>query len=194
VIYKTLFGTILVFAGITLAIICLSIDHKKRIGTEATSAVHAGDDVSSEKGNSRIASPMSHADDKQPLISGGPCNIERMDGQLVGTDAYHARPTDVGISGWLVDQATKSIPKNASIRVENNDRSRVWIVPIVSIVDRADVQANEGGEPAYRRSGFLVKFDLSGLPSGEYRVLLQYQMAGHDYACDNGRSLRIGSR
>lgn len=192
--YKTLFGTTMVVTGITLAIIYLSIDHKKRIMGEAATAAHTGDKASSEKGNSLIVSLMPQTDGKQVLTSGGPCNIERMDGELVGASAYQARSTGIEISGWLVNQATKSIPKNASIRVESNDRSRVWIVPMAPTIDRADVQASEGGEPAYRRSGFLVKFDPSGLPNGEYRVLLQYQIAGHDYACDNGRSLRIGSR
>ena len=193
VIYKTLFGTALVIAGITLAIVYLSIDHKKRIGVSLAATVHAGDKAPSKKDNSLIISPMPYTDGKQALVSGGPCNIERMDGELLGAVAHQARPTDIEISGWLVDQATKSIPQNASIRVENNDRSHVWIVPITPIIDRADVQASEGGEPAYRRSGFLVKFDLSGLPSGGYRVLLQYQIAGHGYTCDNGRSLQIGS-
>lgn len=192
--YKTLFGTILVVAGITLAIIYLSIDHKKRIGGEAVIASHVSDKASSEEGNSPTVSPVPHTNGKQAPISGGPCNIERMDGELVGADTYQAHPTNIEISGWLVDQATKSIPENASIRIESNDRSRVWTVPMTPTIDRADVQAIEGGEPAYRRSGFLVKFDPSGLPSGEYRVLLQYQIAGHEYACDNGRSLRIGSR
>lgn len=194
VIYKTLFGTTLVIAGITLAIIYLSIDHKRRIGVSLDATVHAGDKAPSEKDNSLITSPMPYVDGKQPLVSGGPCNIERMDGALLDTVAHQARPTDIEISGWLVDQATKSIPRNASIRVENNDHSHVWVVPISPTIDRADVQASVGGEPAYRRSGFLVKFDLSGLPSGEYGVLLQYRVAGHDYVCDNGRSLRIGSR
>jgi hypothetical protein len=116
-----------------------------------------------------------------------------MNGKLADMPAYRTSRKDIEISGWLVDQATKAIPQDASIRIEDGDHSHIWLVPIAPAIDRVDVQANQGDEPAYRHSGFSVRVDLSALSIGEYRILLQYRIAGQGYTCDNGRSLKIGS-
>ena len=190
-IYKTLLGTTLVIAGITLAIVYLSIDHKHRVAARLSVPTQANDkSTTASEGSVR---PALDSSGKQALASGGPCNIERMDGVVLDSSAHSVSRTDVEISGWLTDQATKSVPQDAGLRIEDKEHSLVWLVPIALAVDRPDVQASQGGEPAYRRSGFLEKIDLSKFSIGKYKILLQYQLAGHGYICDNDRSMKIGS-
>jgi hypothetical protein len=188
--YKTLFGSVLVIAGIILVIICLSIEHKNRIAG-SLGEVPASSKVSPKTPGTAV-NPVPHINGKQPPPPGGPCNIERINGELADTVAYRTSRKDIKISGWLVDQATKTIPLDASIRIEDRDHSRIWLVPIAPVIDRVDVQASQGDEPAYRHSGFSVRFALSALSPGEYRILLQYRIADQGYTCDNGRSLQIG--
>ena len=189
--YKTLLGSVTTIAGISFAIIGLSILHRRQLTEPATAPVPSKGGTSASAASGNFAHPRQYTGN-MPLVPTGHCNIERLDGALFDAEIRQVSGAGFELSGWVVDQGKKSVPAGANIWLEKKGDSRIWAVPLALAIDRADVMQNQGGTPAYLRSGFLVKINASSLPAGEYHLLIQYPDDGHTFVCDNGRHLRVG--
>lgn len=189
---KTLLGNVTAIAGISLAIIGLSILHRRQLSEPVTVTAPPKGGASAPAAPGNFTQPMQYTGN-MPLVPVGHCNIERMDGVLFSAQARHVSGAGFELSGWVVDQGKKTVPASANVWLEKMGDSRIWAVPLALTVDRPDVMRNQGGTPAYLRSGFSAKIDASNLPAGEYHLLIQYPEDGHAFVCDNGRHLRVGS-
>lgn len=187
--YKTLIGSAATIAGISVVIIGLSVLHRRQLTEPATVAA-------ASKGDASI---VAHGGLIQPtlytssisLVAASHCNIERLDGNLFGTEVRKVPATGFELSGWVVDQARTSVPVRANIWLEKKGDSRIWVVPLALTIDRPDVVQSQGGVSAYLHSGFSARISPTSLPAGEYHLLIQYPDGGHAAVCDNGRHLRV---
>lgn len=189
--YKTLLGSVATIAGVSLAIIGLSVLHRRQLMEPAAVAAPSKGDTATPAASANSIHPSQYTGN-MPLVPVGHCNIERLDGALFGTEVRQVSGAGFELSGWVVDQGKKSVPDGANIWLEKKDDSRIWSVPLALTINRPDVMENQGGAPAYLQSGFSVKINPSSLPGGEYHLLIQYPRDGHAYVCDNGRHLRVG--
>lgn len=188
---KTLFGNITAIAAISLAIIGLSILHRRQLSEPATVTAQPKGGASAPAVSGSFTQPMQYTGN-MPLVPVGHCNIERMDGILFGAQVRHVSGAGFELSGWVVDQGKKTVPAIANVWLEKKGDPRIWAVPLALTVDRPDVMQSLGGTPAYLLSGFSAKINASNLPTGEYHLLIQYPEDGHAFVCDNGRYLRVG--
>ncbi len=190
--YKTFLGSALTMAGITLAIIGLSVIHRRQLMKPAAIPAPSKGGTSTLAAAAKFVRPFQYTGN-MPLVPVGHCNIERVDGAWFGTKVRQVSGTGFKLSGWVVDQATKSVPDSVSLWLKKKGDSRIWAIPLAVTINRPDVMENQGGTPSYLRSGFSAKINPSGLPAGEYHLFIQYPGDGHAYVCDNGRHLRVGS-
>lgn len=189
--YKTLLGSVATIAGVSLAIIGLSILHRRQLMEPATVPATSQGDTSTPAATANFIQPSQYRGN-MPLVPAGHCNIERLDGTLFGTEVHQVSGAALELSGWVLDPGKKSVPDGANIWLEKKGDSRIWSVPLALTINRPDVMEDQGGTPAYLRSGFSAKINPSSLPAGEYHLLIQYPGDGHVNVCDNGRHLRVG--
>jgi hypothetical protein len=189
--YKTLLGSAATIAGVSLAIIGLSVLHRRQLPEPATVPAPPKSGTSPQAASGNLIQPSQYTGNV-PLVPAGHCNIERLDGALFGAEVHQLSDAGFELSGWVVDQGKKSVPAGANIWLEKNGDSRIWSVPLALTIGRPDVVENQGGNAAYLRSGFSVRINPSGLPAGQYHLLIQYPGDGHAFVCDNGRQLRVG--
>ncbi|TAM36275.1 MAG: hypothetical protein EPN56_04660 [Rhodanobacter sp.] len=192
--YKTIFGTVLVVSGIAFSIILLSVNHRRNVVEDAARVARPRSGLSLNVTSEATVTPVLRATRDNKEVTGGPCNIERIDGEVFGTTAHRTPKRVIAISGWLVDQATRSVPQSVSLAIDvAKGDSRAWTAAVTPSIDRPDVVKILGGNAAYRRSGFEVKLDRSVLADGEYRLQIRYSLDGRDFLCDNGRSIELDS-
>ena len=127
----------------------------------------------------------------EALVPAKGCNIETLDGSPYLTETSRPQGATVQIAGWVIDPARQSMPANAVLRLENQDRRDAWSVPLRPDIARPDVALDHGGQAAYTPSGFKVAVDTSALPVGRYHLYIEYAAAGKSYACDNGCMLAL---
>jgi hypothetical protein len=97
---------------------------------------------------------------------------------------------ELRLSGWVIDAAAGTVPQVVFVRVEAEDKGRVWYAPVSLTVERPDVASTRGGANAVRRSGFDAKVDARTLPAGVYRLQIVYRATG-SIVCDNGRRVVV---
>ncbi len=120
------------------------------------------------------------------------CNLEYVDGVLVPDgNPIEAKSRVVKVSGWLVDNVTKTLPGQLFVRVySTSGNGRIWQLPVAQTMERPEVQRIfGGGEAALLKSGFEGQLDMSDLASGKYTLRLSYDRAGELVLCDNGRAV-----
>ena len=117
----------------------------------------------------------------------GQCNLEAADDQAFGgADIALVTPSMAKASGWLRAAGDGgATPEFPALRVEIEDKSRVWEVPVALTIARDDLAA-AGSMP-----GFSVSFDAGALPAGRYHLYLTYRLGGALHACDNGRYVSV---
>lgn len=119
------------------------------------------------------------------------CNIERANGTLFWPDQPRvSKANTVEISGWIVDEASQSIPDQVKLRLQTADGRAAWEQEIVKRVDRQDV-ANNLGVDAYAKAGFTVSLDIAELPAGDYVIYLAFDDPAGEAICGIGRRLTI---
>lgn len=188
--YKTLLGSAATIAGVSLAIIGLSVLHRHQLTEPATVPAPSKSGTPAPAASGNFIQPSRYTGNV-PLIPTDHCNIERLDGALFGTEVHQVSGSGFELSGWVVDQDRKSVPAGANIWLEKKGDSRIWAVPLALTINRSDVMESQGGTPASLRSGFSAKINPSSLPGGEYHLLIEYSGEGHAFVCDNGRRLRV---
>lgn len=177
--YKVALSSLATIVGIALAIIGLSLQHQHElVKLTATKSVAA------------VEQKQAASNDKQ-IVSGGLCNIERIDGDIFSGNARRSRALPIELTGWIVDPLTKSVPSAAEIRIEQITTQNVWVFPLLTNINRPDVAAGQGEHPGYLTSGFSINLDTAGLPDGNYRLAIQYQSGGKVKICDNGGKLQL---
>jgi len=120
------------------------------------------------------------------------CNLEYVDGVLVPDgNPIEAKSRLVKVSGWLVDNVTKTLPEQLYVRVySTSGNGRVWQLAVAQSQDRPEVQRIfGGGEPALLKSGFEGQLDMADLAPGKYTLRLSYQRGADTVLCDNGRAV-----
>jgi hypothetical protein len=124
---------------------------------------------------------------KAKLTQARLCNIETVDGAKPTAEAtFPADVTSVAFTGWIGDETTGKRPENARLLLQTLNRSRAWEQSVGDAIMRKDV-AKAVNIPTLEDGGFKVTVDLSGLPIGEYRVMLLYGNGDQSFICDNGR-------
>lgn len=190
--YKTLLGSAATLAGVSLAIIGLSVLHRRQLTEPATVPAPSKIDTSTPVEPGNFIQPSQYTGN-MPLVPARHCNIERLDGVPFGPEVRQLSRSGFELSGWVVDQGKSSVPADAHIWLEKKGDPRIWSIPLGLTIDRPDVMKNQGNIPGYLRSGFTVNITASSLPAGEYHLLIQYPSDGRAFVCDNGRLLRVGS-
>lgn len=115
----------------------------------------------------------------------GTCNLESVDGQaFAGADVTLSVPNAGKATGWLKGEGGVA-PESPVLRIESDDKSKVWDIAVTPDMARDDLGA-DGGTP-----GFQVEFDAGALPSGRYHLYLAYRSGGALHACDNGRHIQV---
>ena len=91
----------------------------------------------------------------------------------------------------MADRELGSIPGEAELRLISATDNRAWEAKVSPALPRADVQKLLGGNVAYANPGYSVTLDVSGLPSGRYRLYTVFPSSDELRACDNGRVISI---
>ena len=133
---------------------------------------------------------LAEAERAESATSSTNCNLESIGGQVfTDGDLSLTSPSAAKATGWLkVDRAGVAIA-DAAIRIESEDRSQVWAMPLVYGLNRVDLSAGSPSSDA--AFGFEAALDANSLPSGRYHVYLAYRAEGVLYACDNGRHISL---
>jgi hypothetical protein len=119
------------------------------------------------------------------------CNIERANGTLFWPEQPRVSKTDtVEISGWIVNEATQSVPDNVKLRLQTANGHSAWEQDVVERQDRPDVAKNLGVD-AYRKAGFRISLDVADLVAGDYVVYLAYDGPVGESICGIGRRLTL---
>lgn len=122
----------------------------------------------------------------ETVLAASECNLESIDGQsFSGTAITLATSSAVKATGWLKVKHSATEVADTTLRIETEDKSRVWAVPVQLVIAREDLTSSEEGGAA--TPGFDLAFDASGLSSGRYHLYLTHRVDGVLYGCDNGR-------
>jgi hypothetical protein len=122
----------------------------------------------------------------ETVLAASACNLESIDGQsFSGTAVALAVPSAVKATGWLKAERAGAAVENATLRIETEDKSSVWAVPVQLAIAREDLASTSAESAA--TPGFDLAFDAGALPSGRYHLYLAYRVDGVLYGCDNGR-------
>lgn len=127
----------------------------------------------------------------EPVINEA-CNLEYVDGVLVPDgNPIEAKSRVVKVSGWLVDNVTKTLPGQLYVRAySTSGNGRVWQLAVAQSQDRPEVQRIfGGGEPALLKSGFEGQLNMADQAPGKYTLRLSYERGGETVLCDNGRAV-----
>jgi hypothetical protein len=135
---------------------------------------------------------LSQEERSLPLVAGGECNLERLDGERFAGEPMKAPAATVNLSGWLADTRSRQIPQSFELRMVEAQSNRAWKVQGQTGTEREDVQALLGGEPGFAHAGYSVAVDTSALPQGTYRMYVVFDGGSGLVSCDNGRSLVVG--
>ncbi len=123
------------------------------------------------------------------VVAASKCNLESVDGQsFTGTAITLAAPSAAKATGWLRAESPAAVVESVTLRIEAEDKSRVWEVPVQLTVAREDLGA---AADAATTPGFDLAFDASALSSGRYHLYLTYRIDGVLYGCDNGRYVTL---
>lgn len=128
----------------------------------------------------------------EPEVSAN-CNLEAIDGVSVpDMNPIVPRERKFAVTGWLVDDVSKNVPAELSVRVYSiSGDGRIWQFPATVGIERSDVHAVQGNTPEVLNSGFQSMLDLSDLKPAQYRLRLAYQRGDKLVVCDNGRSITL---
>lgn len=121
------------------------------------------------------------------------CNIERANGTSFSPDQPRvSKANTVEISGWIVDEASQSVPDKVKLRLQTANGSSAWEQDIIKRLDRQDV-AHTLGVDAYIKAGFTVSLDIADLATGDYVIYLAFDGPAGEAICGIGRRLTITS-
>ncbi|HEY0662665.1 MAG TPA: hypothetical protein VGD21_15255 [Lysobacter sp.] len=119
------------------------------------------------------------------------CNIEYANDTLFWPDQPTAsRTKTVVISGWIIDESTKTVPANLKLRLQTANAVSAWEQDVVTRTDRADV-AKRHNEDAYLKSGFRVDLDIPDFAPGDYVVYLAFDTPAGEAICGIGRRFTV---
>jgi hypothetical protein len=123
-----------------------------------------------------------------PLPATNTCNLEAVAGfPFTAQPVRLYRHAPAPVSGWAALDG--SVPDHVNL-VAVGAANATWQVALPVRLARDDVAAYFKS-PAMRRSGFAAHVDLSGLPPGEYRLMLQYGDGTRARRCDNDRQVQV---
>lgn len=133
---------------------------------------------------------LAEAERAEKSISSRSCNLESIGGQaFADSDMPLSSPSAVNATGWLKADRDGVAIEDAAIRIESEDRSLVWGMPLVYGINRKDLStASPSADAPF---GFEAQLDANSLPSGRYHVYLAYRAEGVLYSCDNGRHISL---
>lgn len=133
---------------------------------------------------------LTEAERAESAMSSTNCNLESIGGQVFADgDLSLTSPSAAKATGWLkADRAGVAIA-DAAIRIESEDRSQVWAMPLAYGLSREDLSAGSPSSDA--AFGFEAELDANSLPSGRYHAYLAYRAEGVLYSCDNGRHISL---
>ena len=136
-----------------------------------------------------VIAALDDAQRAETVIAATLCNLESVDGQaFTGTAITLAAPSAVKATGWLKAERPAAVVERATLRIEAEDKSRVWEVPVQLAIAREDLGASADGAAT---PGFDLAFDAAALPSGRYHLDLTHRVDGVLYGCDNGRYVTL---
>lgn len=119
------------------------------------------------------------------------CNIEYANDTLFWPDQPTAsRAKTVVISGWIIDESTKTVPTNLKLRLQTANAVSAWEQDVVTRTDRADV-AKRYNEEAYLKAGFRVNLDIPDFAPGDYVVYLAFDTPAGEAICGIGRRFTV---
>ena len=117
------------------------------------------------------------------------CNIESLNTKMFGSEAMAVTgPTRV--RGWLGDEAGGDLG-NPSLVLADESKAEVASHPLQLKLKRPDVVSAFPGKIGLENAGFEVVVDSSRLKPGIYHMYLTYSTRSREYACDNGRHVRV---
>lgn len=127
-----------------------------------------------------------------PLTAVSTCNFEQINGQSFTTAPINvAAGSDFVAVGFAFSEVGKVVPPELRLRAISADGQSAWEASVTGRLDRADVPAYFNiGDWAFR-SGFEQLVSSKGLAPGSYRLVLTFEDAGKNFACDNGRQIVI---
>lgn len=128
-------------------------------------------------------------------IPGGSCNIEFINGSLIGDSVY---PVDKGsilkLSGWAMDTEKRLLPSQIVIKFKSSDGNINFYAPCEDGLVREDVKEYFKLPKHLSASGFELTTTLQDIPVGQYGLSLIIQFGDSSYICDNGRKIIIEYR
>lgn len=162
----------------------------------ATPAVEPVAELASEPAVADPAAPqlpvivaLDDAQRAETVAASTRCNLESVDGQpFAGTAITLAAPSAAKATGWLETERPAAVVERATLRIEAEDKSSVWEVPVQPVIAREDLGSAADGAAT---PGFDLAFDAGALPSGRYHLYLTHRVDGVLYGCDNGRYVTV---
>jgi len=136
-----------------------------------------------------VIAALDDAQRAETVVAATRCNLESVDGQsFTGTAITLAAPSAAKATGWLKAERAAAVVERPTLRIEAEDKSRVWEVPLQLAIAREDLgaSADDAATP-----GFDLAFDAGALPSGRYHLYLTHRVDGVLHGCDNGRYVTL---
>jgi hypothetical protein len=127
---------------------------------------------------------------ENPPVVGGDCNIDFLGSESPGGKARAIAGTTVPLYGWAADLANGLPP--LAIAVVLRDGSGTQRYATLQAEDRPDL-ATHFGVPALSATGFKAGLDLTGVPSGDYRLAVLFSTADRVLSCDSRLTLTVES-
>lgn len=125
------------------------------------------------------------------IVVGGDCNIETINGILLGANAYVINlGTPLLLKGWGMDKDLSRLPNSVLLRLTSDGGSEAFI-NAKSGLPRNDVKGHFSLPNNLLASGFELNTKFQSVPTGEYAMTLIMVFDDIALACDNGRKVRI---
>jgi len=126
----------------------------------------------------------------EAVASVGSCNIDVLNDQAPTVTPRLLPPKgQLRLEGWAVDESNPGNPPGQLfIVLQEVVSGSLWHARVSARVPRPDVTKAMGSS---LMSGFRTGFDISNLPSGEYRVLVAFWQDSPLKMCDAGRRVRV---
>ena len=119
------------------------------------------------------------------------CNLESLDAKpFPATAALMVKAGRFKLAGWLLPEHSRQTRSSATLLLTSEANGARWQAPLAIASQRPDVLSNNHAVDT-GNAGFNELLDLTGIPSGRYRLSLDFDDLGQSYTCDNGRVIQI---
>jgi hypothetical protein len=114
----------------------------------------------------------------QPTAVVTTCSLDAVNDQPAGS-APVSHASTATFTGWVADSGSGAVPSKVQLVLRG---VQSYVVTAATGMSRPDV-AKADGRPAWVSSGYSVKADLSAVPSGTYKPVLQFDVKGKYLQC-----------